>query len=188
MFDLAGLRRRSLSRSLGFEFRVDPCGSRAARRLACCTSASQDAGFRALLGLCAFHTAQALQVVRFFVLSGRCAGANCLRFAATRLKFAARLVDFTLSAAPHFGPFTLSSSIDVRFRGLDDRGRNGICAPQSTTTFTRSLTLTCACASSPFSTRNRSAGRSTPAMRCDSDSTVSPGCTVMTFMRNGRAA
>ena len=25
-------------------------------------------------------------------------------------------------------------------------------------------------------------------MRCDSDSTVSPGCTVMTLMRSGRAA
>ena len=36
--------------------------------------------------------------------------------------------------------------------------------------------------------RRRSAGRSTPVMRWASDSTVSPGCTVMTLMRRGRAA
>jgi hypothetical protein len=59
---------------------------------------------------------------------------------------------------------------------------------QSTTILTRSRTLTCAWASRPFNTRKRSAGRSTPAMRCDSDSTVSPGCTVMTLIRSGRAA
>ena len=36
--------------------------------------------------------------------------------------------------------------------------------------------------------RKRWAGRSTPAMRWESDFTVSPGCTVMTLMRSGRAA
>ena len=59
---------------------------------------------------------------------------------------------------------------------------------QSTTIFTRSRTLTWAWASSPFRMRKRSAGRSTAAMRCASDSTVSPGCAVMTFIRSGRAA
>src|SRR4051812_3871818 len=51
-------------------------------------------------------------------------------------------------------------------------------SPQSTTIFTRSRALICAWASRPLSTRKRSTGRSTPAMRCDSDSTVSPGCAV----------
>ena len=59
---------------------------------------------------------------------------------------------------------------------------------QSTTILTRSRALTWAWASSPFRTRKRSTGRSTPAMRCDSDSTVSPGCTVITLIRSGRAA
>jgi hypothetical protein len=56
------------------------------------------------------------------VSSAHRADANCLRFAATRLKFAARLGDSKLSAAPHSGPPTLSPSIDVQFLGLDDRG------------------------------------------------------------------
>jgi hypothetical protein len=89
MFELARFGRRGLSRSLRLEFCVDRCGARAARRFGCCTSASQDAGFRAHLGLAALHAAQALQVVRFFAPSARRARANCLRFAATRLKFAA---------------------------------------------------------------------------------------------------
>ncbi len=63
-----------------------------------------------------------------------------------------------------------------------------LAARQSTTILTRSRTFTSPRGSMPFSTRNRSAGRSTPAMRCDSDSTVSPGCTVMTLRRSGRAA
>ena len=61
-------------------------------------------------------------------------------------------------------------------------------SPQSTTIFTRSRTLTWAWASSPLRMRKRSTGRSTAAMRCASDSTVSPGCAVMTFIRSGRAA
>jgi hypothetical protein len=44
-------------------------------------------------GLAACHAAQALQVSRFFVSSARGAGADCRWFAATRLKFVARLVD-----------------------------------------------------------------------------------------------
>jgi hypothetical protein len=89
MFELARFSRPGLSRSLRFEFCADPCGARAARRRGCRTSASQDAGFRAHPGPAACHAAQALQVVRFFALSARCADANCFRFAATRLKFAA---------------------------------------------------------------------------------------------------
>jgi hypothetical protein len=42
--------------------------------------------FRAHWARCQ-NAAQALQVSRFFVSSARCADANCLRFAATRLKF-----------------------------------------------------------------------------------------------------
>jgi hypothetical protein len=126
MFELAGFGRRGLSRSLGLEFCVGRCGARAARRRGCRTSACQDAGFRAHPALAAFHAAQALQTSRFFVLSARGAEANCLRFAATRLKFAARLVGLTLSAAPHFGPPALSPSIDAQFRALDNRSQNGI--------------------------------------------------------------
>jgi hypothetical protein len=83
--------------------------------------------FARLTGLAARDAAQALPVSRFFALSARSAGANCRRFAATRLKFAARLGRFALSAAPHFAPPALSPSIDVRFRALDDRRQNGIC-------------------------------------------------------------
>jgi hypothetical protein len=70
----------------------------AARRRGCRTSACQDAGFRAHLSRMPCHTAQALQVISFFASIARCEDANCLQFAATRLKFAARLSRFTLSA------------------------------------------------------------------------------------------
>jgi hypothetical protein len=49
--------------------------------------------FAWLTALAGRHTAQAFQVECFFALSARGASANCLRFAATRLKFAARLVN-----------------------------------------------------------------------------------------------
>jgi hypothetical protein len=81
MFDLAKFRGRGLSRSLGLEFSVDRRGARAARRRGCRTSACQDAGFRAHPGRAGCHATQALQVVRFFASSARCADANCLRFA-----------------------------------------------------------------------------------------------------------
>ena len=123
MFELAGFGRRGLSRSLGLEFCVDRCGARAVRRRGCRASASRDAGFRALTSLAAFDAAQALPASRLFVSSTYCADANRLRFAATRLRFAARLVDSKLSATPQFGPPTLSPSIDVRFRALDDPAR-----------------------------------------------------------------
>jgi hypothetical protein len=63
----------------------------AARRRGCRTSVCQDAGFTAQSGPAACDMAQALHVAGFFGLSARCAGANCLQFAATRLKFDARL-------------------------------------------------------------------------------------------------
>jgi hypothetical protein len=187
MFELGEIPTGGLSRSLRLEFCVDRLDTSRGAASRMPHKRLSRHGFRAHLRRMPCHAAQALQASRFFALSAGCAGANCLRFAATRLKFAARLGRFALSSPPHFGPFTSSPSIDVRLRGLDDESRNGI-RPQSTTIFTLSRTLTCACGSSPFSTRNRSAGRSMPAMRCDSDSTVSPGCTVITFMRNGRAA
>jgi hypothetical protein len=86
-------RRRGLSASLGFEFCVDRCGSRAARRRACGISACQDAGIPRVTCAACRHAAQALQTASFFGLPARCADANCLTLAATRLKFAARLVD-----------------------------------------------------------------------------------------------
>jgi hypothetical protein len=89
MFDPAGFGERGLSCSLCFEFCAGLRGGRAARRLTCRASAYRDAGFRAHVSRVSCHAAQALQVVRFFVPSARCVGANCLRFAATRLKFAA---------------------------------------------------------------------------------------------------
>jgi hypothetical protein len=89
MFGLCGFGNAGLSRSRGFEFCVVVGGRRASRRPGCRTSASQDAGFRAHPALAACHAAQALQVIRFFVSPARCEGANCLQFAATRLKFAA---------------------------------------------------------------------------------------------------
>jgi hypothetical protein len=89
MFEQAGFGRHALSRSFGSEFCADRFGARAARHLGCRASASRDAGFRSLAGLAACHAAQALQVVGFFASIARGASANCLRFAATRLKFAA---------------------------------------------------------------------------------------------------
>jgi hypothetical protein len=49
------------------------------------------------------HAAQVLQSARFFASPERCEAANCLRSAATRLKFAARLKRFTSIPLPVAG-------------------------------------------------------------------------------------
>ena len=91
-------------------------------------------------------------------------------------------VDKTGLFAVRHPAMSISMAVPARASAGWDNGN------QSTTILTRSRALTCAWVSRPFRTRKRSAGRSTPAMRCDSDSTVSPGCTVMTLIRSGRAA
>jgi hypothetical protein len=93
MFGTAGLDEAALSPSRDVGFRIMPRGGRAARRRICRTSASSNAGFLTRRGCSPRHAAQVLQAARFFAAVGAPETANCLRFAATRLKFAARPVD-----------------------------------------------------------------------------------------------
>jgi hypothetical protein len=58
------------------------------------------------------HADQALEAARFFTVIGTPEAANCLQFAATRLKFAAR----PLVSAAGRRACSLSPSTGVRFR------------------------------------------------------------------------
>jgi hypothetical protein len=89
MFGAARFWRSGLNASPGFGFPITPRGDRAARRRTCCASASINDGFKTQRGRASRDAAQALQATRFFTSVGAPKAANCLQFAATRLKFAA---------------------------------------------------------------------------------------------------
>jgi hypothetical protein len=92
MFGAARCWRPGLNASRSFEFRITPRGMRDARR-----HLMRHKCFKQRwISECASHHAdQALEAPRFFAVIGTPEAATCLRFAATRLKFAARPVNST---------------------------------------------------------------------------------------------
>jgi hypothetical protein len=101
---LGRLRRRGLSYSLGFEFCVDRCGDRAARGLACGTSASQDTGFRAHLALHALPCGSSASSRTLFRFVRVLRGPELPSFGRNAPEVCRKTRRLTLSAAPHFAP------------------------------------------------------------------------------------
>jgi hypothetical protein len=97
-------RRRGLSCSLGFAFCAGRCGDRAARRLACCASACQDAGFRAPAGLPAQPCGSSASSRRLFRFVRALRGRQLPSVCRNAPEVCRKTRRFTPSAAPHFGP------------------------------------------------------------------------------------